>query len=536
MIKEEYVEIMGHSRNYIYYRDLGYTIEVRSPCMIKSKDLMRGSAHKITTICEKCESESTNTFKDYYTYTEGLKSPYYCNKCKIIKYEKTCMDKFGVKNAMQDDSVKNILKNSIIEKYGVDHFSKTSEYKEKYKKTCMDKYNYPNSFQSDEVKSKITDTNLEKYGVAHCMSLDIFKVKNKIKKEDSTLVKYIGLLSEDYKALKYRNSLFEILHGKCGNEFKINKSLLLSRIKSDSYICTVCNPIGVHQSSIEVEVKMFLDENNIKYETRNRKILNGLELDIYIPDKNLAFEINGVYWHNEIYKSENYHKTKTEKCLALGIHLIHIWEDDWKNKKEILKSIMLNRIKIIPDRIFARKCELREVGDTKMVRRFLDENHIQGFSSSQQKIGLFYKNEMVSLMTFGWRYTNGKKECELIRFCNRKNTNVVGASSRIFKYFINNYQTDEIISYSDVSMFDGNMYEKLGFEYSHTSEPNYFWVVDGVRRHRFNFTKKKLVRQGHPSTKTEIEIMHGLGYYRIWGCGQKKWIYHKHPSPPSSKF
>jgi len=528
MIKEDFIEIMGHSSNYLHYRNIGYIVDVRKPFLIRPKDLMKGSVCKITTVCENCGLESKNAFKDYYVYTNGLTEPYYCNRCKIIKYEKTCIEKYGVRNVMQDNSIKDALKKSMIEKYGVDHFSKTIEYKDKYKKTCMKKYNHTNSFQVDEFKEKITKTNIKKYGVPHGINSGSIREKIKVKKEESTLNKYREFLTDDFFILKYRNSLFEISHKNCDSTFRIDKRLLYNRVRMGVCVCTICNPIGVQHSAIESEVGIFLEENKISYETKNRKILGGLELDILISDKKIAFEINGIYWHNEIYKDEKYHIDKTKKCLDIGISLIHIWEDDWKNKKDIVKSIILNRIGKIPTRIFARKCILKPIEDTKMVRKFLDENHIQGFSSSQQKIGLFYKDELVSLMTFGWRYTNGKRECELIRFCNKRNINVVGASSRIFKYFVENYDFDEIISYSDVSMFDGNMYQKLGFEYSHTSEPNYFWVVNGIRKHRFNFTKKKLVSQGYDRLKTEVEIMHDLGHYRIWGCGQKKWIYKKY--------
>jgi hypothetical protein len=247
-------------------------------------------------------------------------------------------------------------------------------------------------------------------------------------------------------------------------------------------------------------------------------------LDIYLPDYKLAIEMNGNYWHSELYKDKKYHLDKTNKCNELGIELLHIFQDDWLYKQDIIKSIIKNKINKIDNRIYARKCSIKEVsvGDTRL---FLNDNHIQGFSSSKYKIGLYDGDKLVSLMTFGYRMTNSKKEFELIRFCNSLNTNVIGGASKLFKYFINNYEFESIISYADVSMFTGSLYKTLNFEYSHRSKPNYFWVVDGVRKHRFNYNKKKLIKEGFDSNKTEIEIMHSQGYYRIWGCGQDKYIY-----------
>jgi hypothetical protein len=170
---------------------------------------------------------------------------------------------------------------------------------------------------------------------------------------------------------------------------------------------------------------------------------------------------------------------------------------------------------------------VKEISDSKLVRTFLDENHIQGYSQSTIKLGLYYKNELVSLMTFGYRHTNAKKEFELIRFCNKLNINVIGGSSKLFSYFTKNYEFNELVSYSDFRLFDGKMYETLGFERKHLSSPDYFWCKGIERKHRFNFNKKKLVKEGYDINKTEIEIMQGRGYFRIFGCGQYRWEYKK---------
>jgi len=119
-------------------------------------------------------------------------------------------------------------------------------------------------------------------------------------------------------------------------------------------------------------------------------------------------------------------------------------------------------------------------------------------------LGLYYNNELVSLMIFGYRHTNSKKEFELIRFCNKLNTNVIGAVSKLFNFFLKNYKIDEryILSYADISLFNGNMYNKLNFKYIHLTKPNYFWV----KHHRFKYNKQKLIKDGYSKDKTEIEI------------------------------
>jgi G:T-mismatch repair DNA endonuclease (very short patch repair protein) len=593
MIKEKNIIINGHSSNYKYYRELGYDVNIRKPFLVKTEDLMRGSSVLITSICDICLLEYSNTFKDYYIYTNGFKNYYYCNKCKVKKSEKTCIERYGVKNPMQCDFVKEILRNTILDRYGVNHYSKTDEYKIKFKSTISNRYGVDNPFKSDKIKENIkstnnikygvdypqqnieiklkseetclnkygdsiytkTDTykekvknsNVIKYGVENVSQLDTIKYKkkstsiknygvdhisktedfkNSIKegRERNTNKKYSDLLKNEYEVLSYKNDIFEIIHNKCGLRININKGLVVARQRTGSVICNNCNPIGVQYSGIELEICDFLDNNNIEYIKGDRKILNGQELDIFIPKHNLAIEVNGLYWHSELFKNNTYHLNKTIKCIKKGIKLLHIWEDDLKYKNDIVKSIVLNNLKLNTNKIFARKCSVKLVS-SKDAKLFLNANHIQGFSSSSIKLGLYNKDILVSLMTFGYRYTNGKREYELIRFCNIINYNIVGSASKLFSYFTKNYEVDEVISYADISLFNGLLYKLLGFEKVSLSKPNYFWIVDNIRRHRFNFNKKKLVEQGFDVNKTELEIMNERGYYRIFSCGQEKWIY-----------
>lgn len=542
MIKEQEIIINGHSSNYIYYRNLGYKVEVRKPFLVKPQDLMKGSQVKITTICDKCQAEAKNVFKDYYNYTNGLTQPYYCSRCKFIKSEVTSMQKWGVKNPMQSEEVRIKLKDSLVEKYGVSHYSKTQEWKNKFKQTSQSKYNTENPFSSQVIKDKIKLSNLQNLGVEYPMQspnvreksrnkiLDKYGVTHISKSEHikdpvrkTTYKKYAELLQSEYEILSYSEQVFKMVHRSCRGEFIINRGLVHSRTSQSGIICTLCNPVGNHSSTGEIEVKLFLTQQGIEYTSNNRTVLSGTELDIWIPQYKLAIEFNGLYWHSELFKSDKYHINKTLRCRELDIDLIHIWEDDWKTKSQIIKSIILNRLGRVGNKIGARKCQIGLV-DSKTAREFLDSNHIQGYSSSTDKIGLYYGGELVSLMTFGWRRTNNKREYELIRFCNKTGMSVVGSASKLFKYFIKNC-TSEIVSYSDISLFSGSIYSLLGFKMVGLSKPNYYWVVEGVKRHRYNFSKGKLVAAGFDSKSTEVEIMHSRGYWRIFSTGQERWVY-----------
>jgi hypothetical protein len=165
-----------------------------------------------------------------------------------------------------------------------------------------------------------------------------------------------------------------------------------------------------------------------------------------------------------------------------------------------------------------------------MIRDFLDKNHIQGFINSKIRMGLFYNGELVSLMIFGYQRKSmgsiGKENVyEMLRFCNKLNTSVIGGADKLFKYFVNTYKPVEVISYADRSWSLGDLYFKLGFNLVHKTGPNYYYIVDGIRKHRFNFRKDKLVREGFDPCKSEHDIMLERDIFRIYDSGSLKFSY-----------
>ena len=261
----------------------------------------------------------------------------------------------------------------------------------------------------------------------------------------------------------------------------------------------------------------------------NYKVSNYV-VDVYLPKLGIAFDFNDLYSHSELLKDDKYHLIKTKFLLENGINLFHVWEDDWLNKTDIVRSMILNKIGCSETKIWARKCKVVEILDNRVVRDFLNRNHIQGFVGSKVKLGLYYQGELVSIMTFGnLRKSLGQISksgtFELLRFCNKLNTTVVGGASKLFTFFVKNFEVREVLSYSDYSRSNGNMYLKLGFKLEHNSAPNYYYIIDGVRKHRFSFRKARLVSEGFNSKKTEAQIMRERGYYRIFDCGMQKWKY-----------
>ena len=285
-----------------------------------------------------------------------------------------------------------------------------------------------------------------------------------------------------------------------------------------------CPHCGNNISNGETEIADFIKSSGFEVRLRDRTILEGgKEIDIFIPEKNLGIEYDGLMWHSDRFKDRNYHLRKTEECSRKGIRLIHIFEDEWMTRKETVKSMLLNSLGMTETRIFARKCVVKEI-DGRTAGKFIEENHIQGRAASSVNLGLFHDGEMVAVMTFGKpRLSMGHKErkydYELIRFCSRRGVSVVGGAGKLLSHFIREYSPASILSYCDRRWGTGNMYEKLGFELDHVSKPNYFYVEGNNRRNRFRYRKSALVRMGYDAGKSEREITEEMGLPRIYDCG-----------------
>jgi len=286
-----------------------------------------------------------------------------------------------------------------------------------------------------------------------------------------------------------------------------------------------CKKCFMDKSNIERELYEFIKEiYNGEVIENNRSLLDGLELDIYLPKENLAFEMNGLNWHSEKFQTEKtYHLNKTIKCNKKGVRLIQIFEDEWISKKEIIKSMIKNIFKLNEEKIYARNCHIKEI-TTKDARDFINLNHIQGNVNSKIKIGLFHEGNLISVMTFcSERVIFGKSQSdgnyELLRYCSLTGVNVVGGPSKLLSYFIKTYNPKNIVSYADRRWSQGDLYKKLGFDFIRNSKINYYYILGKKRINRFNFRKDILVKDGYDQNMSEHEIMLSRKIYRIYDCG-----------------
>ena len=433
----------------------------------------------------------------------------------------TLLHRYGVEHYAQTDEYKNKVKNTTLERYGVDNYSKTDEYLLKSKNTYLDKYGVDNYTKTDEYKIKSKQTCIKKYGVDSYTKTDEYKecVKNKsIYKNDKYREENFKISNDEYYIEYIDNGISKF---NCDNglnhTFEINCDNYYGRKHSNNKLCTICNPISSLSSLKEDTFYNFISENYKGNIIRNYR--DQFEIDVYLPDISIGFEFNGIYYHSNKFKEKDYHISKTNFFKQKSIRIIHIWEDDWVYKMDIVKSIIINLLNITKNKIYARNCLIKNVS-TLEAKEFLNKNHILGFVGSNIKIGLYHNGELVSYMsfdTFEGRKKMSPNEWNLNRFCNKLETNVIGGASKLLSHFINNNVINRIISYADKDFSIGNLYYKLGFKLVNDSRCDYKYVVGDKRIHKSRYRKKRL--------KTELVESHFMeknNIYKIYDCGKLK--------------
>ena len=497
----------------IYNEIINYTKNLDIPFKQRIWHWVNNEPNYITCQCGKRVSFKMN-------WEDGYKK--YCsNKCSANsrdvrnKYKETVLENWGVDHYSKTSDYKEKIVKTSQENWGVDNYSLTQEYKIKSKQTYNDKWGVDNFTQTNEYKEKSKQTYLENWGVDHYSKTKEFK--DKFRK--SMIEKYgvDSFFKSDENRNEYNNSnnLFNCDSGK-NHTFEISTDNYYGRLYSNNNLCTVCNPISDLSSIKEKMLYEFISENYSGEIIRNYK--DKWEIDIYLPELKLGFEFNGLYWHSDKFKSKWYHIDKLNYFKEKEINIIHIWEDDWVNNSEIIKSQILYSLDLIKDKIFARKCKVKEIKDINIIRDFLNKNHIQGFTKSSFKLGLYYNDELVSIMTFD--HFEGRKkmfnnEWNLNRFCTLNNKVIVGAASKLLKNFIKIKSPNRIISYADKNWSSGYLYYKLGFDLIGDSNPDYKYVINGKRIHKSHFKNAKI-------DKPESSYIKENNIIKIWDCGKLK--------------
>ena len=443
------------------------------------------------------------------------------------KIRQTNNSRYGVDNPWQAEEIKERIRQTNEARYGTEIAFQSEEVKARARQTNLEKYGTSSSWQAEEVRSRIEQTNLKRYGARSPLHSEIIKKKIRSEFRASRFGIFSNILAD--RSIEMLTSYADHLIAdnikfrcsKCGTEF----DSVYDSCEHQSLIwCPMCHQAEGY-SEIESQIYEFVSGLiGVHNVFRNvRQILSDKkELDLYIPVKNLAIEVDGIYFHRAELKDKNYHITKTLDCSDKGIHLLHIFDAEWMYKKEIVQSIIKSKLGIYDTVIYARKCEVKEI-TTSEYRLFLETNHLQGYATALIKLGLFYEDELVACIGIGQSRFK-KDETELIRFCTKLNTSIVGGLSKL----ISHSGIAELISYVDLRYFDGSGYRKAGFVLENNTEPGYVYVKGRQILSRYQCQKYKLLKilgATFDPALSESENMLNNGWYKVYDCGMLKFKY-----------
>lgn len=478
MLKTKELKVMIRGNVGQYYKENNIEFEYNKENVIPIESVNPDSHLIVDVVCDVCGKELKTQFRRYNKSIDN--GGYYScsSKCSTKKREKTNKKKYGVSYYTETEEFKEKSKMTTINKWGEEHFRKSDKWKNDMK-------------ESEVILRKKT-------------------ILGQFLEENSDI---IG--QDDFDFIGVCNK-----HG----EYRIPKSIYHNRKSTKNVYCTECNPISKNISGKEIFVRNYI-ENIYDGEVISNYKVDGKEIDIFIPQLNLGVEFNGLRWHSEQFNSSFNMLDKTNFMKERGIRIFHIFEDDYDNKWDILKSMIGNLLGKTKNVIYARKTKVKKIEDKNIVKTFLNENHLQGYHNSNFNYGLFYGDELVSVMTFSkLRKVLGHKDnenrYELLRFSNKLNTSVVGGASKLLKYMIKDINPNYILSYSDKMWATGELYENIGFKFKHSSKPNYWYVNRGQRYSRIKYQKHKLCQMGFDKNKTEKQILQeDMDMYRIYNCG-----------------
>jgi len=232
------------------------------------------------------------------------------------KIKQTCFNNFGVEHPAQSQEVKDKMNITCIERYGVAHPSQLQYFKDKSRQTCFNNFGVEHPAQSQEVKDKSRQTCIERYGVAH--PLQSQEIKDKVKQ---TCIKKYGVenLSQNpeifEKALKNSYNIKEFTFP-CSNIIQVQgyEPFLLDILVKEGYIF---EDIIVKRTSVQ----------EIWYEKNNKK--SRYFCDIYIPKTNTIYEVKS----NWTYKNNiEVNLLKKQACIDAGYNF-ELWIFDAKGNR-----------------------------------------------------------------------------------------------------------------------------------------------------------------------------------------------------------
>jgi len=509
-------ELVSITKNYQTSQSINSKISHASMYINKKKIKIKNVILIMTSFLDS-HSNNISLSERFYYIQNNIKSVVLCKNCQKKKpvfqslttgYREFC----SAKCSNSFDEKKSKAVNTNLKKYGHINPMRNKNIKEKLKKTNLERFGVTAPAKNHKIMEKIKNTNLKKYGTEQYFQSDRHKEKrkqvlltnfDKLINSEKFKDKYMPLFTKnEYKGVVGHKYWIQCLTCQTKFKFDLNKGRYPK--------CPTCFPSS--RSKGEHEIFEFLINyiDHIQINTREITDSNS-EFDLFLPNHKLAIEYNGLFWHSELYlkRNQNYHINKSLKCFKKKIKLIHIFEDEWQNKQDIVKDLLIRNINKLPYSINSKDCEIKKVNNNESIE-FLNTHHIKGFDNSiKDSFGLYCDNYLTSIMSFDGH--------NLLRYCEYTGVKIVNSFETLLNYAIQKLKTSKIAVNIDLRFENGKNYKKHGFEYVEYIEPQYYYLKHGtICRYSFEELKESLIIE---NKLTEWENLQENGYDRIWDCG-----------------
>lgn len=304
----------------------------------------------------------------------------------------------------------------------------------------------------------------------------------------------------------------------CENQHEWETAVYARTKGGDNDSCPMCQGSAPENALVDAIQPMLGDRMVV----RDRKLISPYELDIVVPDVKIAIEFNGLYWHSEKHHDRSYHHKKWQMARDAGYQLITIWEDDWEQRPDVVTSLLLHKLGVSKQRtVYGRKTTVAELA-VHEAHKFVDENHIQGHSRSTGHIGLKEGETLVAVMS----YSLSGATMSIDRYCT--SAKVVGGFTKLLAHLERaNPGIERIITFADHEISTGALYENNGFTVDAILKPDYKYIFNHARVHKFNYRKKRFKndpRLHYEEGKTERELADLNKILRVWDCGKTRYI------------
>lgn len=471
-----------------------------------------------------------------------------CSGKEVIKRSrKTMLQRYGVEFTGQSSELMKKVKATNLERYGCEHGFANEEIKIKIKDTFKKKYGKDHPLQDLSIKEKLKQTNLKRWGTEYPLQSESGKALYREKTGHDFPLSDIKLREEINKKLlesfggyypsQIKNHDADTIDKVMNKDWLYEQHVALKKpLEQISRELNGYDPTSLsdwlskhdiplyryHDSSEQKQIYDFLIANGIECIENDRTIIKPNEIDLFLPEYNIGIEYCGLFWHCELNKENNYHRTKYEKCKNSGVRLITIFSDEWLLKRDIVEKKLLHLLnKSKCSKIYARQTTVNAI-DSETADNFYNFSHIQG-TTPTKSINLALIDDsgnIVSAMSF----SRTKQSYELVRYCT--SCTVVGGFSKLLSYFKLNYEYDMIISFADLRWSDGDIYIRNGFIAEKTLPPDYYYIKKNKRFHKFGFRHSTLKNkfERYDSNLSEHQNCLNHGYYRIYDCGKIKFV------------